>query len=41
MQNPPEPEIFRMELPAKLDIKELEKRMTGGKTTPRHHEMLL
>ena len=30
-----------MDLPALLDIKELEKRMTGGKTTPRQHEMLL
>lgn len=41
MKNPQEKEVCRMELPAQLDIKELEKRMTGGKTTPRQHDMLL
>ncbi len=38
---PQEQEIFRMELPAEFDIKDLEKRMTGGKTTSRQLEMLL
>ena len=40
MKNSQENETFKIEIPAQLDIKELEKRMTGGKTTPRQHEML-
>jgi hypothetical protein len=33
-------EIHRMEIPAQLDIKEAEKRVTGAKTTPRQKEMI-
>lgn len=39
MNNPVEKNICRIEIPAYLDIKELESRMTGGRTTPRQQEM--
>jgi hypothetical protein len=33
-------EIHRLEIPVQLDIKEVEKRVTGAKTTPRQSEMI-
>jgi hypothetical protein len=40
LKNPDEKEIHRLEIPPKLDVKELVKRVTTGKTSPRYQIML-
>ncbi len=40
MKNPPEQDIYTLEIPAQMDIKELEKRAAGAKTTPRQKEII-
>ncbi len=40
MNNTGEKEIYKLEIPAQLDVKEVVKRVTTGKTSPRYHEML-
>ena len=40
MKKPAENEIYQLDIPAQLDMKEAAKRITTGKTSPRYHKIL-